>query len=285
VTLKQPFASKIYAGQSLVDGELHAIGPGLAAVFTAWCTHEAEKERLNEDACALLPIDQKSGLLIVADGAGGLPKGEEAAAISIRAVQSSVVKNRRARGDLRGAVLDGIDQANRRVLGLKIGAASTLAIVEISGHTIRPYHVGDSQIMVIGQRGKVKHLTKAHSPVGYAIEAGLLQTDEAMHHEDRHLVSNLVGAADMHIEVGPSIDLTPHDTVIIASDGLFDNAHHDEIVEACRKGPLLGVARKLATLCRERMATTDAEQPSKPDDLTFIVYRERVSSEDEVDVL
>jgi serine/threonine protein phosphatase PrpC len=283
--LKQPFAAKIFAGRSLVEGELHAIGPGLAVVYTARCADLEESDRINEDACALLPIDPMSGLLIVADGAGGLPKGEEAAALSIRALHTSVVKNRRPGSDLRGAVLDGIDQANRRVLGLKVGAASTLAVVEISGHTIRPYHVGDSQIMVIGQRGKVKHITKAHSPVGYALEAGLLETDEAMHHEDRHLVSNLVGAADMHIEVGPTIPLTPHDTVIIASDGLFDNAHQDEIVEACRKGPLLGVASKLATLCRERMASTDDAQPSKPDDLTFIVYRERVSSEDEADTI
>ena len=256
------------------------MGPGYAVVFTARCAEEDDTARINEDACALVPIDAQSGLLVVADGAGGLPRGEEAAAISVRAIHSAVNKTKKVGQDIRGAVLDGIDHANRRVLSLKVGAASTLAVVEITGSTMRPYHVGDSQVMVVGQRGKIKLMTKSHSPVGYAIEAGLLEVDEALHHEERHLVSNLVGSADMHIEIGPTIDLTPHDTVIIASDGLFDNLHQEEIVETCRKGPLLAVSRNLATLCKSRMEEPRKGLPSKPDDLTFIVYRMAEQNED-----
>lgn len=271
--MKNVSSAKIYTGKDLVDGELHAVGPGYAVIFTARCANDDNGHRINEDACALLPINDASGLLVVADGVGGLPKGEDAAATSIRAIQSAVLNMRRSGSDIRGAVLDGIEHANRNVLSLKIGAASTLAVVEISGHKVRSYHVGDSQVMVIGQRGKIKLMTKSHSPVGYAVEAGLLGESEALHHEERHLVSNLVGSPDMHIEIGPVIDLTPHDTLLIASDGLFDNIHQTEIVENCRKGTLLAVSRKLALLCQSRMEEPKKGLPSKPDDLTFIVYR------------
>ncbi|MEN8164347.1 MAG: ATP-binding protein, partial [Acidobacteriota bacterium] len=48
---------------------------------------------------------------------------------------------------------------------------------EIDGRSIRPYHVGDSQAVVCGQRGKLKLQTMAHAPVAYAVEAGVLDED------------------------------------------------------------------------------------------------------------
>jgi serine/threonine protein phosphatase PrpC len=115
--------------------------------------------------------------------------------------------------------------------------------------------------------------------VGYAVEAGLLEVDEALHHEERHLVSNLVGSADMHIEIGPSIELSPSDTVIVASDGLFDNVHQDEIAALSRKGTLLSVLHQLAGLSKQRMEDPEPGMPSKPDDATIIVYRQRATTD------
>jgi serine/threonine protein phosphatase PrpC len=129
--------------------------------------------------------------------------------------------------------------------------------------------------MVIGQKGKVKLLTKSHSPVGYAVEAGVLDEEEAMHHEQRHLISNAVGSPEMYIEIGSALDLAPRDTLVVASDGLFDNLHADEIVALCRKGKLAEASRRLIARCRERMTEPQEGQPSKPDDLSFILYRRR----------
>jgi serine/threonine protein phosphatase PrpC len=154
---------------------------------------------------------------------------------------------------LRTAILNGIEQANRAVSELGVGAATTLAIVEISGGVARSYHVGDSMILAVGQRGRVKLQTVSHSPVGYAVEAGMLDEAEALHHEDRHLVSNFIGSAEMRIEIGPPLNLAERDTLLLASDGLFDNLYNDEIIERTRKGPLEQVVRSLAGECRQRM--------------------------------
>jgi len=133
--------------------------------------------------------------------------------------------------------------------------------------------VGDSAILVVGQRGKLKLQTLSHSPVGYAVESGLLDADEALHHEERHIVSNMVGAPDMRIEVGSALALAPRDTVLLATDGLMDNLGLAEIVEIVRRGPLERAARRLAELCDERMRRPLEGQPSKPDDVTFVLFR------------
>ncbi len=94
-----------------------------------------------------------------------------------------------------------------------------------------------------------------------------------MHHEDRHLVSNMLGMPDMRIEVGSALELGRFDTLLLATDGLFDNLHTQEVVDRVRKGSLTGVAQRLVDQCRRRMQESKPGLPSKPDDLTFILFR------------
>jgi serine/threonine protein phosphatase PrpC len=128
-------------------------------------------------------------------------------------------------------------------------------------------------MLVVGQRGKIKLQSVPHSPVGYGVESGFLDETEAMFHEERHIVSNVVGTPDMRIEVGPTLELASKDTLLIASDGLWDNLHLEEIVEAIRKGPLHRVVSLVADKCDQRMRNGVENAPSKPDDLTFILFR------------
>jgi serine/threonine protein phosphatase PrpC len=265
---------RLVAGVDLLEGELHPLGHGLAAIYTARAPGEEDG---NEDACVLVPFDEQSGVLAVADGAGGLPAGAKASSLAVHSLRSAVRAAARDGGDLRGAILDGIERAGREVLALGVGAGTTLAVVEIRGRKMRPYHVGDSQIMVVGPGGKLKHCSTCHSPTGYAVKAGLLTAEDALVHEERYRVSNLVGFHGMHIEVGPTIELSPRDTVLVGSDGLFDNLHVEEIAALCRQGQLLGLMHKLTEACAARMAGADGGKPSKPDDLTMLAYRRRAS--------
>ena len=147
--------------------------------------------------------------------------------------------------------------------------------MEVQDGKMRAYHAGDSMVLVTGQRGRIKWQNIPHSPVGYAVEAGLLDRGDALHHEDLHIVSNLLGLKDMRIELGPPVTLAARDTLILASDGLSDNLHSEEIVESIRKGPLRRAGETLATLGRKRMDSPERDAPSKPDDLTFVLLRQR----------
>lgn len=270
MTLESPRDAKLFFGQEMVDGELHPISGGVAAVFSA---RSPGKETPNEDAAALIPYDSRSAALVVADGLGGGLAGEEAASRAIQALKSSIQDASRHGSLLRSAIINGCERANQEIREMGLGAATTLAVAEIQDAVVRPYHVGDSMILVVGQRGKVKLQTISHSPVGYAVEAGILDESEAMHHEDRHIVSNVIGTDEMRIELGPPLELAPRDTLLLASDGLFDNLLTNEIVERLRKGPLPRVVARLAADSRQRMVEPREGEPNKPDDLTFVAFR------------
>lgn len=264
----------IFTDVDITQGERFELGAGEAVVLSI---PKPGREGPNEDAAALIALGEDAAVAVVSDGAGGHPGGAEAASLAVRAVCDAVAGVGSDLGNLREAIINGFESADQAISGLGTGSAATLAVVEIQGSHMRAYHAGDSMVLVTGQRGRIKWLTIPHSPVGYAVEAGLLDRGEALHHEDLHLVSNLLGAQGMRIELGASLELAPRDTVVLASDGLSDNLHLDEIVERVRKGPLYRASAELAALGRERMASPSEGVPSKPDDLTFIAIRQRRS--------
>jgi len=230
------------------------------------------KESFNEDAVGIIRVDDETAVFAIADGCGGMRGGEQASSIALQVLAESIERNESGPDRLRVAILDGIEQANIAVQELRIGAACTIAVVEYHRGTIRPYHVGDSMILVTGVRGRIRYQSVSHSPVGFAVESGMLAADEAMHHEDRHLVSNVVGDARMRIEIGPSLTLSPRDTVVIASDGLFDNLSIVEVVDGLRKGKLPLAVGTVTELAYQRMLGIK-DQPCKPDDLSVIAIR------------
>jgi serine/threonine protein phosphatase PrpC len=212
-------------------------------------------------------------VFVVADGAGGLPAGRLASQTAVHALIAQLERASEQTIMLRTAILDGIEAANVAVLGLANGSATTFTVITIEGVTARAYQVGDSEAIIVGQRGSIRLQTLSHSPTGHAVEAGFLDQREALHHEDRHLVSNFLGTANMRIEIGTEIKLRSRDTVILASDGLMDNVHTTEIIERARKGALPKAADAVIALARRRMNGTAVEQPSKPDDLSLVLFR------------
>lgn len=248
------------------------VGGGSVVAYTC---RAPDKETENEDTVAVIPYGPQAAVLIVADGAGGLPAGKRASLTAATSLLQSLQVAMQETMLLRTAILNGIEAANLAVQELGNGSATTLTVVTIEGLTARAYQIGDSEAMVVGQRGLIKMQTTAHSPTGFAVEAGFLDEREALHHEDRHLVSNFLGTTDMRIDVGTEVQLKPRDTVLLASDGLMDNVHGDEIIQRIRKGPLDEAVARLVSLANQRMAGASPGQPCKPDDLSVIVFRKQ----------
>jgi serine/threonine protein phosphatase PrpC len=249
-------APVLVAEADMTEGSLHAIAQGHAMAFSRKAPGRTGP---NEDCAALIPLGDDAAVLAVADGVGGAPSGGDAARLALK--------------KLVAAVRESGERANEAVIDLGVGAGTTLVAIAIEDRLVRPFHVGDSEALVVGQRGRVKLATPSHSPVGYAVHAGYLDAREAMHHEDRHLLLNVIGSADMRIEIGARVQLAARDTIVLGSDGLFDNMHLNEIVERTRKGPLAKVVESLARKCADRMEQPREGQPSKVDDVTFVVFR------------
>jgi len=262
------------SGVWLLEDDTHpATGFDVAGGSAAGITRTGPEEgRKNEDIGAIVATAPSGALLAVADGFGGAPAGERAAGLAISAFIEAALASRDEVDNLRARVLDGFEAANRGILEMGIGAATTLAAVSIESGHARPFHSGDSAILVIGGRGKIKWQTVAHSPAGYAVASGWMPELEAREHAEAQVVSNYLGSPEMRIEVGPKLELAPRDVVLIASDGLTDNLAVEEVAEILvGTQSLTHAVDELANRARRAMAT----EAGKPDDCTIIAYRRR----------
>ncbi|NNL54844.1 MAG: SpoIIE family protein phosphatase [Woeseia sp.] len=241
--------------------------------LVAYSCRAPDKDTDNEDAVAVIPYGDDAAVLVVADGAGGLPGGRRASQTAVTELARSLAESRVESALVRTAVLNGIEAANRAVLDLGTGAATTLTVVAVEGRTARTFQIGDSEALIVGNRGLIRAQTMAHSPTGFAVEAGFLGEREALHHEERHLVSNFMGTSDMRIDMGAVVDMQARDTIMVASDGVTDNIHVHEVVDIIRKGPLPKAIDALIRLATHRMNSDASSQPSKPDDLSVILFR------------
>ncbi len=264
---------RTFLNADMLEPEVFEVAGGTAAVFSS---RRPEKTTANEDAAAVISAGDGAAVLVVADGCGGMASGEQAARIALECLTASIAAAAGPEGPgLRAAILDGVEAANRQILELKTGAGATLAVVQLENGEARPYHVGDAQILLVGGRGKLKLLTTSHSPVGYAQEAGMLEEHEALDHEERHLVSNYLGSAEMHVEMGSGRKVLTRDALLVASDGVLDNLKMDEIVGFLKGGSAAVVAAKIAAVASARMREAQEGQPHKPDDLPLIVFSRR----------
>ena len=266
-------APRLYIGDADAEIEIHELAIGEVGASTFG---DQQKPRPNEDSAAILPVDDTHLVLVVADGVGGLGGARRASNITVKAIRDALatVGKEPGRG-LRTAIMDGIETANRSVMESANGAASTLALAEIGPDYVRTYHVGDSVLMLCGQRGRIKLQSTPHSPVGFALEAGLLNEKEALHHDELNLIFNVIGSADMSIEVGTEQPIARYDTLLLASDGLTDNLMQSEIVDVIRTGSMEKALRNLTDLALDRMSNKRPGKPSKPDDFTVLIYRGR----------
>lgn len=232
-----------------------------------------DKDGPNEDAAAVIPVGD-SIVLAVADGVGGSPGGNDASATAVETLRRSLAKLSETDA-LREAILNAVEKANERILTSGKRSATTLVVAEITRQQLRCYHVGDSELIAVGQRGRIKQRIIPHSPTGFAVEAGLLDEEEAVQHEQRHVLFNVIGAPNMRVDISSGLDLALRDTVLLTSDGVLDNLYLDEIVQIIRAGPLRRAADRLIEAARDRMANSKGPDPSKPDDATIILYRRR----------
>ena len=253
----------------MTSASVFAVAGGQAAVYSHRCPGKVSP---CEDVAAIIPLGRKSCVFAVADGMGGHDAGEVASRLAVAEVIRSVVAVKRRKLKPRIGIIDGFENANTAVHALDVDAGTTLAALEVRGDTVRSYHTGDTIVLVINESGLLKMETVSHSPVGYGLAAGLLTGDEAMDHEDRHLIYNAVGSQLMTVEVGTPIQIAPDDTVLLASDGLTDNVTLEETLEIARAHPVEEATNQLATLARQRMEE-GLGGPSKPDDIAIMLFR------------
>lgn len=228
------------------------------------------KSTYNEDVLFIF-ADEKSLLFGVADGAGGHPKGKEAAFITGETIKEFCETNSLKNINF----VEIIEKINEKVMALKVGAHTTLSFGLINEESFRAASIGDSEVLYWNSFGTPIYSNIPQSPVGHSIEAGHLNQQESLDDPARYMVNNLIGDPVLRVEFATKMLLKKGHTILIGSDGLFDNISHDDLSELIAKGIFEKSFETLVEYCQKQ----NPEKWKKDDDISFIVIR-RIKNND-----
>ncbi|MFK7801168.1 MAG: protein phosphatase 2C domain-containing protein [Anaerolineae bacterium] len=220
----------------------------VADLLISFGTHAGMVGKNNEDFVAFAAFDSgvedvESPVIfhlgIVADGVGGQTAGERASRLATNTIVSYFANLESLTIEQVSVNLDkAITLANttviqeaKEVAELK-GMATTIAVVAILEGLIFTAHVGDSRIYLF-RDNTLHQITNDHSWVQEALEAGIINNDEARSHPNRNIIRRSLGTVDnvtvdqvmmsgQNSHFWQGMPLRKEDTVLICSDGLTD---------------------------------------------------------------
>ncbi len=201
----------------------------------------------------------------VCDGAGGHPNAAEASYL----VGETILQYARSHRPEEFQLVELIETANDHVLKEHSGAYTTLSLCFIHNDMIRSYSVGDSEVQYINQDSEVLYNNIPHSPVGHAVEAGIISQEESLDHKERNIVNNLMGDEVLRIEACSKFKIKKAHTIIVGSDGIFDNLTHDELSSILARRSFSSKFKELSEYCIAR-----DESWRKDDDISFIIVQQ-----------
>lgn len=204
-------------------------------------------------------------LLAVADGMGGMPAGELASDIVIRALAplDEAPEQAEPLSSLRAA----IETANGQIRAAaesdeaRSGMGTTVTALLLAGDRLALLHVGDSRCYLM-RDGALSQLTKDDTYVQSLVDQGVLTAEDARRHPQRSLITQAVQGAQF---TAACAVLTPRpaDRFLLCSDGLSDFVADEAIAEALGSCPD-------PERCAELLVKL-ALQAGAPDNVTVVV--------------
>jgi protein phosphatase len=186
----------------------------------------------NEDCARVLP---ELGLYVIADGMGGHVAGEVASRVAADTMAAEVARHpnpRRVR-DQQGILHTAIVAANTAVLRegetrKLLGMGTTLTALRVTRRTATISHIGDTRAYFVRPK-RLQQLTTDHTLVAMLVATGVVHTDEAQNHPDKHLLTQAIGT---HAEIEPDVfqkRIPRGCRILLCTDGLHDHTPLDEV--------------------------------------------------------
>jgi protein phosphatase len=214
----------------------------------------------NEDA-----VHAGQRLLAIADGMGGMPAGDVASEIMMRALTG--LEEAPEPADPLGALREAVEAANLEIReaaasdSAREGMGTTVTALLLAAGQFALLHVGDSRAYLFRDR-TLSQLTKDDTFVQSLVDQGLLTKQEARGHPRRSIVTQAVQGQ----RLDPACEMLtplPGDRFLLCSDGLSDIITDETIAET-----LLGCTDRQQ--CAEQLVKL-ALQAGAPDNITVIV--------------
>jgi len=206
----------------------------------------------NEDSAA---FDDKTALMVLADGMGGYNAGEVASGMATTFITSelgrwlSEASQSATDADVRRAMEICVDNANRAIFNAAnsnpqyAGMGTTLVVGVFRDTRLLLGHVGDSRCYRM-RAGRFVQLTHDHSLLQEQIDAGLITAEQAAFSANKNLVTRAVGVEDTVLLETHVHEALPGDIYLVCSDGLSDMLDDESIAQLLQGCDLLPEAAK-----------------------------------------
>jgi len=203
-------------------------------------THQGMVRVGNEDSIA---VNEKLGLVIVADGMGGHAAGETASRLATEAISDDLRKAHQPIKEYDDAYSETTNRLNAAIMRANstvyeaaqsspelAGMGTTVAAAWLQGNQLSYAHIGDSRIYLI-RSGNIEQLTEDHSLVQEQRRSDPDALDAIPYPGMKNILTRAVGLdTNVRADLG-ELTILEGDMFLLCSDGLHNMISDDEILK------------------------------------------------------
>lgn len=212
---------------------------------------------------------RKGRLAVIADGMGGYDGGQEASRLAVETVRS--VYDKVFRDGAEAALMEAFAAAHERIRSYADehpqfhGMGTTCTALAVLERNVHFAHVGDSRLYLV-RNGQISRLTRDHSYVSRLVESGIVRSEDAETHPQRHILTAALGSG---MEVAADISqhaltLEEGDKLVLCTDGLWGVVNEQEVATVVDENSPADACRELVKMALQR---------GGPDNITLLVLR------------
>jgi serine/threonine protein phosphatase PrpC len=212
---------------------------------------------------------RKGRLGIVADGMGGYEGGQEASRLAVETVRDTY--DGAFNGDPQKTLIAALVTAHEKIQSYAVkhpqfhGMGTTCTAFSIIGANLYFAHIGDSRLYHV-RGSNISRLTRDHSYVGRLVENGIVRSEDAESHPQRHILTAALGSGR---EVDPDFPEYPFpleegDHLVLCTDGLWSLVAERDIADVVRANSPAESCRTLIQMALDR---------GGPDNITALILR------------
>ena len=241
-------------------------------------TNKGMVREYNEDNF-IINTDER--IFIVADGMGGLSKGDLASRIAVDAIRDFIkdsrieditwpIKPQEQYSLEENRLLAAISLANWKIYQQfqedvnNRGMGTTLVALLVDGDKVIIANVGDSRIYLF-RNNSIEQLTDDHSLVMEEVRRGNMTLEEARNHPQKHVINRALGISESTQADISSLNLQAEDLYLLCTDGLTDMISDEEMLSIVQSNN----EETLEELCEN--FTTAANAQGGKDNITVVL--------------